>query len=156
MRYQSLVDNDPNYTPLELEQSDMDDLTHLKKSFVFTGVDKANQDVSLTCKKHYATILLEELLNNDTYERINNRTVNQILDQHANHIHTHFGTKWSFSTRRFPVGKGIDRDIARFKSIPKYHKEPLKARFIAGSGFCSTRQLAQKINIFFNPFQTQH
>ena len=109
------------------------ELERLKKSFVLTPTDKAQNNVLFTCKVYYLKTLKEELTKPGqlTY-RITNFTQNDINN-----------TVVSFSESKNIKVKDEMKEIPLIYWIPKMHKNPIGSRFIAGSKVCSIKNLSK-------------
>ena len=120
-------------------------LKELHEKFVFVPTDKANNNISIVCKKFYVETSLRELgifqekikggnneknISNTTYVPIT-KSVEYIICRH---------TKYSlnkFSTLKIP------ESLPFLYWIPKMHKKPYsKQRFIAASGHCTTKPIS--------------
>ena len=110
-------------------------LSRLHEKFVIVLADKSSNNYTFVCKRHYVSILTEELgLNalpgNPTYN-INDFSASEVLDNHQLVV-TSFGIETSDN----------ELDLPYMYWIPKKHKQPYKYRFIAGSSKCSTKPLS--------------
>ena len=112
------------------------ELSRLHENFVTVPADKASNNYTFVCKKHYVSILSEELgLNslpwNPTYN-LTDFSASEVLDNHKSVI-TSFGIETSDD----------ELDLPYIYWIPKMQKKnPYKHRFIAGSSQCSTKPLS--------------
>ena len=107
----------------------------LRDDFVIVPADKASNNYTFVCKRHYVRILSEELgLNslpgNPTYN-LTDFSASEVLDNHKS-VLTSFGIETSDD----------ELDLPYIYWIPKMHKNPYKHRFIAGSSKCSTKPLS--------------
>ena len=114
----------------------------LKKRFVITPVDKAGSNFALTCPKFYILTLNNELgvrlehngltfRGNDTYVPAD-VDKDTLIDRHNAMTQRVLGIPVSEENRCLP----------RLWACPKFHKNPIKFRFIAGARLCSTKQLS--------------
>ena len=108
------------------------ELSRLHENFVIVPADKASNNYTFVCKRHYVSILSEELgLNslsgNPTYN-LTDLSASEVLDNHKS-VLTSFGIETS-------------DDELDIYWIPKMHKNPYKHRLIAGSSKCSTKPLS--------------
>ena len=118
------------------------ELDRLQEKYVITVVDKAGKNYSFICKWYYMKILYNEIgtLNNNneeninTYERINENDENIIQNQ------TNFNKSVNIDT------KIENKKLPFIYWIPKFHKNPVKARFIVSSSVCATKQMASYIS----------
>ena len=97
--------------------------------------DKASNNNTFVCKKHYVDILIEELglhslPGNPTYN-LTDFSASEVLDNHKS-VLTSFGIQTN----------NKELDLPYIYWIPKMHKNPYKHRFIAGSSKCSTKPLS--------------
>ena len=111
------------------------ELSRLHENFVIVPADKASNNFTFVCKRHYVRILAEELgLNslpgNPTYN-LTDFSASEVLDNHKS-VLTSFGIETSDD----------ELDLPYVYWIPKMHKHPYKHRFIAGSSKCSTKPLS--------------
>ena len=111
------------------------ELSRLHENFVIVPADKASNNYTFVCKRHYVSILSEELgLNslpgNPTYN-LTDLSASEVLDNHKS-VLTPFGIETSDD----------ELDLPYIYWIPKMHKTPYKHRFIAGSSKCSTKPLS--------------
>ena len=111
------------------------ELCRLHENFVIVSADKASQTYTFVCKRHYVSILTEELgLNslpgNPTYN-LTNFSATEVLDNHKS-VLTSFRIETSDD----------ELDLPYIYWIPKMHKNVYNHRFIAGSSKCSTKPLS--------------
>ena len=111
------------------------ELSRLHENFVIVPADKASNNYTFVCKRHYVSILSEELgLNslpgNPTYN-LTDLSASEVLENHKSDL-TSFGIETSDD----------ELDLPYIYWIPKMHKNPYKHRFIAGSSKCSTQPLS--------------
>ena len=111
------------------------ELSRLRENFVIVPADKESNNYTFVCKRHYISILSEELgLNslpgNPTYN-LTDVSASEVLDNHKS-VLTSFGIEAS----------GDELDLPYIYWIPKMHKNPYKHRFIAGSSKYSTKPLS--------------
>ena len=111
------------------------ELSRPHENFVIVPADKASNNYTFVCKKHYADILIEELglhslPGNPTYNLTDFSASEVVLDNHKS-VHTSFGIQTN----------NEELDLPYIYWIPKMHKDPYayKHRFIAGSSKCSTK-----------------
>ena len=126
-------------------------LLKIHEKFVVVPIDKATGNVSLICKRFYASVIVKELgLGNgnstNTYKFENNFSCDEIIKQNINDLKSKFGIdNVSLSNHRLP----------NMYWMPKMHKNPIKARFIVASPKCSIKPLAQAITSAFRLFYKQ-
>ena len=103
------------------------------RNLVIVPTHKASNNYTFVCKRHYVTILTEELgLNpspgNSSYN-LTDVSASEILDNHKS-VLTSFGIETS------------ELDFPNIYWILKMHKNPYKQRFIAGSSKSFTKLLS--------------
>ena len=110
-------------------------LRHLKlgtqefhKNYVWTPADKAANNVVVVWRLHYVNTLQQELSGTKAYEL-------QILAEERSVVNDHI----CYSATKFAVcvTEGEDK-LPTLYWLPKLHKRPYKARFIANSSSCTT------------------
>ena len=113
--------------PILSDKACKDELNRLQSSYVITVVDKAAGNFAFTCKKFYFLRLAQELgLHNDqpgnnTYE-YQIRTEQEICADLVNKLDK-YGA----------LPDDSDKKVALLYHTPKFHKNPIKFRFIAGN-----------------------
>ena len=138
-----------------LNRPDVKDyLLDLHQKFVLVPTDKAQNNISIVCKKFYLDSLLKEVsfsmdekqveIKANTYIQINN-SVESIIQRHCNDV-----KRWKAN---------ITDDQKQLPSLywtPKMHKHPPKQRFIAGSSSCSTKSTSAMITLCLKLIQKAH
>ena len=115
-------------------------LTELQSKYVLVPADKAGNNIIFVCKYDYIRTLMEELgINsgtnlNSTYINQAN-TVDELIQTHATTLADVFNIKLQQK----------EKNLAQIYWIPKLHKTPYKARFIAGSRSCTTTRPSKLI-----------
>ena len=114
-------------------------LTELESKYVLVPADKAGNNILFVCKYYYIHTLMKELGNsgtnlNSTYVA-QDRTVHKIIETHATTLEVVFDIKLQQKEKNLP----------QIHWIPKLHKTPYRARFIAGSSSCTTTRLSKLI-----------
>ena len=116
-------------------EPDVSELSRLHENFVIVPADKASNNYTFVCKRHYVDILIEELglhsLPGNTTYNLTDFSVSEVLDNHKS-VLTSFGIQ----------SNSEELDLPYSYWIPKMHKNPYKHRFIAGSSKCSTKPLS--------------
>ena len=109
------------------------ELDDLKRNFVITVTDKAQNNLLFTCKKFYITKLREELTRPGqlTYIQVNQdaASINNSIVQFSN-------------SKNVKVVDSM-KEIPLIYWIPKMHKNPIGARFIAGSRICALKPISK-------------
>ena len=125
-------------------------LKNLHTKFVVTPVDKASNNIAITCKKYYIKTILSELglfstSPNMTYAKIDHITKEKILD-----------TQFEFNKSHNIRDNQKVSELPFMYAIPKFHKNPIKFRFIISSMKCQTKPLAKVITKGLKLCQKQH
>ena len=129
------------------------ELDRLKEKYVISVVDKAGKNYSFICKWYYLKILYNEIgvlgdingdddgengNNNDNNDNTYERRVENEVDIIQNQINF---------LQSVTVDVKAESEILPFIYwIPKFHKNPVKARFIVSSSLCVTKQMASYIS----------
>lgn len=134
----------PHYRPSRSVFTDdmaSQELDRLQNKYVISVVDKAGKNYSFICKWYYMKILYNETGipeningNDNTYEmRIENEV--DIIQNQMDFLES--------------VNINVKAESAILPFIywiPKFHKNPIKARFIVSSSLCVTKQMASYIS----------
>ena len=102
--------------------------------------DKASNNITITCKKHYVSCLQKELGVNGSTP---NATYQETPLSEAEICDNHKGFMLSHGLLLKPE----NMSIPSLYWIPKLHKNPYKERYIAGSSKCTTKPLSQLLTI---------
>jgi len=110
-------------------------LAELHREFVLVPTDKASNNVSIICKKHYLNCIRKELgietkQDNHTYT-LSHQCEKDIIEANVkllNNLDIAIPSK--------------DMTIPLIYWLPKMHKNPYKERFIAGSKHCTTKTIS--------------
>ena len=95
---------------------------------MFIPTDKASNNITVVCKKHYMDVLDTEILNSNTFNEVGD-TISDISNSHRE-----FVTKWKLST---------SGNIPYLYWISKLHKTPISNRFITSGKGGSLEKLSQ-------------
>ena len=82
---------------------------------------------------YYINTLKRELVDTNAYKLQPSLSERVIVDGHGCHTALHFGVKAKENQDKVPT----------LYWLPKLHKKPYKARFIANSSFCTTTELSK-------------
>ena len=82
---------------------------------------------------YYINILTRELVDTNAYKLQPSLSERVIVDGHGCHTALHFGVKAKENQDKVPT----------LYWLPKLHKKPYKARFIANSSSCTTTELSK-------------
>ena len=114
----------------------MNKIKDIQNKFIIMPVDKASNNFGFICKKYYAQILINEIDSNDTFE-ISNINQYEVKELFINFLKTY---KLSPSSFRIPF----------IYNIPKFHKNPIKFRFITSSFNCINKDCSMILNLALN------
>ena len=125
-------------------------LEELKQRFVIVPIDKASGNIAFICKRFYAKVLLDELglvgqLGSSTYESLENKNVDEIINNHSQKLKFKFDLDVPSQSKMLP----------HIYWLPKLHKNPIKFRFIIAAPNCSIKPLSQTITKIFKLFYRQ-
>ena len=99
------------------------ELSRLHENFVIVPADKASNNYTFVCKRHYVDILIEELglhsLPGNPSYILTYFSASEVLDNHKS-VFTSFGIQ----------SNSEELDLPYIYWIPKMHKNPYKHRFI--------------------------
>ena len=142
----------PKVIPKEVlkNPSSSECLKSLHERFVLTSVDKAAHNIAIICKKYYIKVVLSEIglwpgTKNTTYDIIENKPKKVIVYKQFN-FNSEYSIKDNEPTSSLPF----------IYCIPKFHKNPVKFRFIISSSNCQTKPLAKTISLGLKLCQQQH
>ena len=122
------------------DENVLSELEEIKKKYVITVVDKASKNYAFICKWYYMKVIYKELgkleeEGVDTYIPVEETEYNMI-DIHSDYM------------KRINITIQEDHKSLPFIYwIPKFHKSPVKARFIIASSRSTTKKLANNISI---------
>ena len=102
------------------------------RKYVLVPADKAANNVVVVWRLHYINTLKQELSGTKTYEQISGKE-KSVINNHSFHKSTRFAVSVNEDQERLPT----------FYWLPKLHKKPYKARFIANSSSCTTTELSK-------------
>ena len=111
-------------------------IKNIQSKYVIMPVDKAGNNFGFVWKKFYAEVLQSEISNNDTFEL----SESNITDIKNNCYE--FMKKYKIVPKSF--------DIPFMYAIPKFHKNPIKFRFITSSVNCITKDISILLNLILN------
>ena len=115
-------------------------LTELQSKYVLVPADKAGHNIIFVCKYYYIHTLMEEL------------GINSGTNLNSTYVNSGSYSGWNTSDPRHNIGGCIwhqtateGKNLPQIYWIPKLHKTPHRARFIAGSSSCTTTRLSKLI-----------
>ena len=131
--------------PLILDNKEVKDyLLYLQKHFIICSIDKAANNYVFIYKKFYLVTLMTELgVDLNTLECTGNNTYGPVTVTEEELIKNH--CKFLKDNFNITVTKK-NLCIPRIFWNPKLHKNPYKARYIAGASNCTTKQLSILVN----------
>ena len=100
------------------------------RKYVLVPADKAANNVVVVCRLHYINTLKQELNGTKAYEETSTDE-KSVVNSHSNNLPYKFAVNVKESQDKLPT----------MYWLPKLHKRPYKARFIANSSSCTTTQL---------------
>ena len=100
------------------------------RKYVLVPADKAANNVVVVCRLHYINTLKQELNGTKAYEETS-KDEKSVVYSHLNEIPNKFVEDVKERQDRLPT----------MYWLPKLHKRPYKARFIANSSSCTTTEL---------------
>ena len=109
------------------------------RKYVLVPADKAANSIVVVCRLHYINTLKQELNGTKAFKKTSTSTV---VNSHSNDLPYKFAVNVKERQDKRPM----------MYWLPKLHKRPYKARFIANYSPCSTTKLS-KIN--FLPHRCQ-
>ena len=127
------ISNTPNIFPCTINQRVLrNKLNALQDKFVITPVDKAGSNFGFVCKKYYAQTLISEINASDTFE-VSGTTLNNVKYLFINFL------------KRFNIVPSVK--IPFMYCMPKFHKNPIKFRFITSSFDCINKDISIILNL---------
>ena len=131
--------------PLILDNKEVKDyLLNIQKHFIICSIDKATSNYVFICKKLYLITLMNELgVDLNTLVCTGNQTYSPVTISEEQLV----GDHCVFLKNNFDITvTSKNLCIPRIFWNPKLHKNPYKARFIAGASNCTTKQPSIIIN----------
>ena len=110
------------------------ELSELHNQFVLVPVDKASKNVAIICKSFYLQIIHKELQSENIYKHLPLTNEEEIIQSHL-----------SFTNQFNCINIKNFNQLPVIYMIPKFHKSPIKFRFIVASKKCSTTPLSSAI-----------
>ena len=102
------------------------------RKYVLVPADKAANNVVVVCRPHYANTLKQELDGTMAYLETDTDEMS-VVNAHLNDLPVKFSVCVNEGQHKLPT----------MYWLPKLHKRPYKARFIANSSSCSTTELSK-------------
>ena len=114
-----------------------------KSSLCSVPADKAANNVVVVCRLHYVNTLKQELDGTRAYLKTDTDEVS-VVNAHLNDLPVKFSVC---------VNEGQDK-LPTMYWLPKLHKRPYKARFIANSSSCTTTELSKLLTSCLNAIKS--
>ena len=141
-------DSNSSFVPVLKDSSALKELNQLHEKYVLTPVDKTSKNIAITCKPFYLETIYKELYSNTDCDSMfgNLFTVNvysetsltepEAVSKHHEHM------------RNIHMPFNVDKfnSLPFIYMTPKFHKVPIKFRFIVASSNCSTKPLSNAIS----------
>ena len=139
-----------NFIPVLKDQSVIKELNIIHDKYVLTSVDKANNNVAIICKKFYLQTIYNELYAvNETSEGL----FGNIFDEHKVYEESHLTESQAVNIHHsYMKSINMPCDWEKYNSLPyiymmpKFHKTPIKFRYIVGSKTCSSKPLSNALS----------
>jgi hypothetical protein len=119
------------HTVLKKDNESYRYLKFLQRHLVLVPTDKAANNISFVCKALYCDLLRGELQENGSYE-VQAESEQDIIGLHEQILK--------------PMHLMGDKKLPYLYAMPKFHKNPVKYRYIAGSGRCTTTKLSKLLS----------
>ena len=118
----------------------LDYLNKLHENYVLVPTDKAANNVIVVCKKYYLDVVLKELESTNTYQEVHS-DCSSVVSRHL---------KYMVQNDIFVQEQ--QEHLPSFYWLPKLHKNPYGARFIAVSNKRTTKQLSSLLLLVLKPY----
>ena len=127
----------PNVYPVTVNFNNFKNVVaELQNKYVIMPVDKASNNFAFVCKKYYAQILINEIDSSNTFESTNVT----LVDVKNNNIS--FLEKYKMLPSNY--------NVPFMYAIPKFHKDPIKFRFITSSVKCVSKDISIVLNLILD------
>ena len=113
------------------------------RKYVLVPADKAANNVVVVCRLHYVNTLKQELDGTRAYLETDTDEVS-VVNAHSNDLPVKFSVC---------VNEGQDK-LPTMYWLPKLHKRPYKARFIANSSSCTTTELSKLLTSYLTAIKS--
>ena len=136
-RYPSLSKTD--FIPVLKDPGAISELESLQQRYVFTPVDKAAKNIALTCRSFYMHTIINELFEsgpNPVYKRCTELQESDAVKIHHNYM----------ESIAMPFKSNDFNKLPLIYMTPKFHKNPVKFRFIVASNNCSNKPFSNAIS----------
>ena len=128
-----------DFIPVLKDPGAISELEALQQSYVFTPVDKAAKNIALTCRSFYIHTIINELFENKPNPVYKECT--EIMESDAVQIHHKYMESISMPFKSSDFNK-----LPLIYMTPKFHKNPVKFRFIVASNDCSNKPFSNAIS----------
>jgi hypothetical protein len=143
---QPLLSTPPKERSAVMEPDVRTALNFLRRHLVIGVTDKAPKNFVFICRNHYKSVLHTELQKEDGAYRTTNLSNEAIYNKFARELHSPNAQIPEKVKKALKKTKPADIHIPIIYWLPKMHKQPAKARFIAASADVLTTPLATCIN----------
>ena len=106
-------------------------IQEFQRKYVLVPAEEAANNVVVVCRLHYINTVKQELDGTSAYQETDSDELS-VVNAHLNELPVKFSAC---------VNEGQDKLPAMYW-LPKLHKRPYKARFIANSSPCTTTELS--------------
>ncbi|CAF0815261.1 unnamed protein product, partial [Didymodactylos carnosus] len=124
------------YKPKLKQQCIIDELKALHEKYVLVPIDEASKNVAVICKRFYLEKILAEIgyyTPSDTYKIDDKFDPSELIDSQCKVLKEDYNIDVADNMKKLPF----------IYWIPKFHKNPIKQRFIISSSYCCTKKLAK-------------
>ena len=108
----------------------------IQNKYVIMPVDKAGSNFAFVCKRFYAEVLIAEIDSNNTFEL-------------TNFNHADVNTNFNNILKKYKVIPSCN-NIPFMYATPKFHKNPVKFRFITSAVKCVSKELSIILNLLLD------
>ena len=143
-------DSKSSFVPVLKDASALKELNKLHENYVLTPVDKASKNIAITCKQFYLKTIYTELYNNSDHDSTSSNLPTDVVNVYSESSLTEPEAVAKHHDHMRSIQMPFNAD--KFNSLPfiymtpKFHKTPIKFRFIVASNNCSTKPLSNAIS----------
>ena len=156
--------NNENFIPVLKDHSVLAALDDIHSKFVLTNVDKASKNIAIICKSFYLKCIFNELFQFQNSIHSDSVFANLFSDEiptySLNYVNNHEIIKnhFEFMKKDIKLNSICFDDFNRLPiiyMIPKFHKNPIKFRFIVASRGSSLKPLASALGLGLKEIRIQ-
>ena len=111
------------------------DIQEFHKKYVLVPAGKAANNVVVVCRLHYINTFKQELDGTRAYKETDSDEIS-VVNAHLNKLPVKFSVCVNEKQDKLPT----------MYWLPKLHKRPYRARYIANSSSCTTTELFESLN----------